>query len=301
MRESKMFDVKEVLLTQQTIDVDAQGMSSQFGVQTGTQTPKGVSMVGLNVELSNELTIHRFDYLPNAGDALGHHPWQLAVLIGSGHAHQADAIAFQQSIGYRLADVPFVSHSVQISVLLQQFITRLQVSHIGRGKFKVYDHPSQRDEELHLVAEEGLLFGRNPTKGGSIGKPVPTSLRSQVKVHHRNRQTVNATLPVLGYVQHSQHHSSDQIESTPKPSSASVEAALRRDVREQITMSIPLREEGQLRVPPFAFTNQTHSHQLLVRAARGRAWSREQMANLSVGIFHDAVHPQAKIVKVGYH
>jgi hypothetical protein len=43
---------------------------------------------------------------------------------------------------------------------------------------------------------------------------------------------------------------------------------------------------------------------ILVRTARCWSRAREQVANLSVGIFHDAVHPQREIVKANrlrYH
>ncbi len=38
-------------LAQKTIDIDAERMSGQFGVETGTQPPKRMGMIGLNVEL----------------------------------------------------------------------------------------------------------------------------------------------------------------------------------------------------------------------------------------------------------
>ena len=40
VRKSQCFDLKEIWLTQQAIDVNAQGMSGQLAVQTGTQPPK---------------------------------------------------------------------------------------------------------------------------------------------------------------------------------------------------------------------------------------------------------------------
>ena len=52
--------------SKQTIDVDTQRMSSQFGIQTGDQPQKGMSMVLLKVELLGQLSIHRLNDLPNA-------------------------------------------------------------------------------------------------------------------------------------------------------------------------------------------------------------------------------------------
>src|SRR6266540_5677697 len=300
-REGKFLDVKEVLLPQQTIDVDTQSMSSQLGVQTGTQPPEGVSMVGLQLELLDQLAVDRLDDLPHAVEALRHRLGQLLLLVGTGHGHQADAVALKKGIGHTLADVPLVCHSIQVGVFLQQFISALQVSNVGWYKFEVKNYPSQRNEELHLVPEDHLLLGRNSAKGGSIGSPLSRSVGHQVELHHRHRQTVYATLPILGHVQRPQHHLAHQIESVHQLPSASVEAALRWDVREQVTVATPLRKEAQLRIPPFALSDQRHRHQLTVRAARSRTWAREEVAHLSVGVFHDAVHPQAKVVKVGYH
>lgn len=63
VRESQGFDLQEVRLAQETIDINAQGMSGEFGVQTGTQAPKRMGMIGFNVELLSQLAIHGFDDL----------------------------------------------------------------------------------------------------------------------------------------------------------------------------------------------------------------------------------------------
>jgi hypothetical protein len=118
-----------------------------------------------------------------------------------------------------------------------------------------------------------------------------------MKLHHRHWQRVYTALTVSSYIEYMQHHLPDQIESVHQPSPASVEAALRRDVREQVAMPPPFRNQRQLGVPPLALPNQAHAHQFAVRAARWRTWTREEMADLPVGIFHEAVHPQTEIVK----
>jgi hypothetical protein len=275
-------------------------MSSQLGVQTGAQTPEGVSMVGLELELLGQLSIDRFDDLSHTADALCHRLRQLLVLVSSRHSHQTNTVAQKKSLCNALADIALVSHSIKVSVPVQKLIATLQISDVSRDEFKVQDHPSQRDEQLHLVAEEYLLFGGDAPKGGLMSSPLPGSLGSQVELHHRHRQSVYAALPLHSNIKHPQHYLSHQIESVPKPSSAPVEAALRRDVREQVSMALPLRKQRQLRVPAFALSHQTHRHQFLVRAVRSGAGTRKQVANLSVGVFHDAIHPQAQIVKARY-
>jgi len=296
-----MLDLKEVLLTQEPIDVDAQGMSSQFRVQTGAQAPEGVSMVGLHVELFGQLSIHRLDNLPNSIDAFSYSHRQLPVLIGSRYSHQAYRVALLKSFSHRLANVPLVSHSVQVGVFLQQLISSLQIGDVSWDKFKIEYYPSQGDEQLHFVTEKCLLLGRYAAKDSAIDGPISRSLRGQVELHNRYGQTVNTALPVSSHIEHSEHHLPHQVEAIHQSSSPSVEATLRGLVGEQCTIVAPFGQEGQFRIPPFALTNQAHSHQFLVRAARNRARAREQVADLSVGIFHDAIHPQAEIVKVGYH
>src|SRR5689334_13941022 len=96
-RKGEFLDLKEVGLAQQAIDIDAQGMSSKLGVQTGAQTPegvsmKGVSMSGFQLELLGELPIHRLDNLSYSVDTLGYRLGQLPVLVGTRHCHQADVI-----------------------------------------------------------------------------------------------------------------------------------------------------------------------------------------------------------------
>ncbi len=49
--ESQCFDLKEIWLTSQAIDIHAQGMCSQLADQTSTQTPEGMGIVLFNREL----------------------------------------------------------------------------------------------------------------------------------------------------------------------------------------------------------------------------------------------------------
>ena len=67
-RESERLDLKKVRLTKKTVEIDAQGMSSQFGVKTSAQPPKSVGMVGFDVELLSELTVDGFNDLTDGVD-----------------------------------------------------------------------------------------------------------------------------------------------------------------------------------------------------------------------------------------
>jgi hypothetical protein len=48
-RKGKRLDLQEVGITQRAIDIDAQRMCCQFGVQSGTQAPKDMDLIGLNM------------------------------------------------------------------------------------------------------------------------------------------------------------------------------------------------------------------------------------------------------------
>jgi hypothetical protein len=41
-RESQGLDLQELRLTQQSVDIDTQGMSSELGIQASAQNPKGL-------------------------------------------------------------------------------------------------------------------------------------------------------------------------------------------------------------------------------------------------------------------
>lgn len=56
-RKSQRLDLQEDRLTEQTVNVDAQGVRSEFGVEASAQGSKGMRMVDFNVELIGELCI----------------------------------------------------------------------------------------------------------------------------------------------------------------------------------------------------------------------------------------------------
>src|SRR6266487_4905653 len=105
-------------------------------------------MVGLQIQLVHQLPIDRLNNLPNSVDALSHPSRQLPLLVDTRHSHQTDVVAFKQRSGNRFADIPFVSHSIQVRVLFQQFIPTLQVGDVGRNQLKIQDYPTQRDKQL---------------------------------------------------------------------------------------------------------------------------------------------------------
>jgi hypothetical protein len=61
--ESQGFDLQALWLAQQSVDVNAQGMCGQFGVEPGTQAPEGMSVIDLDLEYFRKLAVDGFDHL----------------------------------------------------------------------------------------------------------------------------------------------------------------------------------------------------------------------------------------------
>ena len=83
-RKGKGLDLQEVRVAKQTIDIDAQGMSGELGVETGTETPEGMGMVSLDVKLFGQLSVDGLDDLAHAVEEAPHGLRQLPFLIASG-------------------------------------------------------------------------------------------------------------------------------------------------------------------------------------------------------------------------
>ena len=68
--ESQCFDLKEIRLAQQAVDVNAQSMCGQLTDQTSTQTPEGMGIVlfngaGILCRRGEEYTVYLFAVLPH--------------------------------------------------------------------------------------------------------------------------------------------------------------------------------------------------------------------------------------------
>ncbi len=62
-RKGQFLDFQIVTAAQQAIDVNAEGVSSQFRVKAGTEPSESVCVVGFDREFCFELTGDCFDYL----------------------------------------------------------------------------------------------------------------------------------------------------------------------------------------------------------------------------------------------
>ena len=113
-REGESLDLQEVRIAQQAIDVDAYRMRGQLGIQSGTQSPKGMRVIDLDVELLRQLVVDRLDDLTDGVDDPPEGPWQLSLLVAAWQRQQADAVVSPQLGCLFGADVGFVTDRGQV-------------------------------------------------------------------------------------------------------------------------------------------------------------------------------------------
>ena len=109
-RKGKSLDLQEVWTAQEAIDMDAQRVCCQFGVQSGTQAPEGVSVIGLNVELVGQLIVDRLNDLSHSVDRALDSARQLTFLVSAWQRLEADAVVPPQLGCPFGADVAFVAN-----------------------------------------------------------------------------------------------------------------------------------------------------------------------------------------------
>jgi hypothetical protein len=122
-----------------------------------------------------------------------------------------------------------------------------------------------------------------------------------MEANHFYRQGIQHALAVVGDVQTGQSYTSDQVESLSQVAPTSVEAALGGYARKQIEMEVsgPVAEQLGFLVPPFAFTNQSHTHQLAIRALRHRTGAFEAMRHLLPNVINYTVRVHSSFAHFG--
>jgi len=146
IRKSQCFDLKEIWLTQQAIDVNAQGMSGQLAVQTGTQPPKGMGVVLLNRELPGQLAVDRLDQLTDGIVEMLESRRNLLFLVCSRDGAQHDAVFLPQFCRYLCTDIAFVAQHLLVGMFTQQLKTGFQIGRVGWGQFEIQDQTAHGDQ-----------------------------------------------------------------------------------------------------------------------------------------------------------
>src|SRR5258708_20672687 len=215
-------------------------MSSQFGQQTGTQAPKGMGVIDLDVELFSQLTIDGLDNLADrvksAADGFG----GLVGLVAPGQGSELEEIVVEQLASHFSADVALVAKHGQVGILSQQFSTDGQVSSTSRGQLKIQNDPAQTDQHMQLETKDGELLAGDFAKISAMRGPVACRARHQMKLGDWYWQGVNGRLSIRTQIQRSQYRLPDDVESCHQRPTPTVKAALCRNMRKQIALLTPL-------------------------------------------------------------
>lgn len=93
---------------------------------------------------------------------------------------------------------------------------------------------------MQTVTKNSLFLGHGFPVAGLVGFPVAGRSRDQVKLHHRDGQTIQDALPFPAQIQTAQEHAADQIDGSHQVPPASIETALRGNMRKQMAIVSPV-------------------------------------------------------------
>src|SRR5512145_274771 len=104
-RKSQSLDLQKGRLADQAVEIDAQGMCCEFGVEPSAQAPEGMRMIDCNLELAGELCIHGFNHLANGVVETAQGVWQLLLLIAARNGCQLDPVLLPEVSGFFGTDI----------------------------------------------------------------------------------------------------------------------------------------------------------------------------------------------------
>lgn len=301
IRKSQGFDMKEIWLTQQAVDVNTQRMSGQLTVQAGTQSPKSMGVVLLNRELPGQLAVDRLDQLSDGIVQMLESRRNLLFLVYSRNGAQRDTIFLPQFRRDRCTNIALVAQHLLVGMFTQQLKSSFQIGSVSGGQFEVQDQTAHGDQQMQSIAKESLLFRDRFAVGGIKGFPIRARRGNQMKLQRRDRHTINQALIILAQIQTMHDHLSDQVDRLHQIPSSPIEPALRRNTRKQVPVFFPTAQQFRFHMPAATFSDQSHRNQLAIPAFRFRPGPFEERSNLFPGIIHHDKYPGAKILKVRYH
>ena len=258
-------------------------------------------MIDLQMELLDQLTIDGLDELPEVVVQMAVSGRDLDGLIRTRERQQANRPFGLQSRSKARADVPFIAQHREILMLGQQFRSDGNIRLIGRSQFEVPNDPVEGDKQMQFIAKERLLLGGAAAERCPVCSPFRTGRRNVIELDHGHRQAVNDTVRILGEIQDVQDRSTQHGESVLQLAATAVEAGAAGQMRKEIPMLLPARDEIGFAVPATAFADQRDRQQFGITT--GRLWSRagKQRDQWRIQVTHQDVHPRAKVGKVGYH
>ena len=118
-------------------------MSGELGVKAGAQSVESMRMVGLDLELSDQLAAYGFNDLAQRVKESADRPGELSCLVTSRQGVQTDAVVLPE-FGCDLGtDIGFVADDVAVAVLCQEFPSYRQVKDAGRRELEIGDETAR--------------------------------------------------------------------------------------------------------------------------------------------------------------
>ena len=133
VRGGEGLDLEDIVFSKEAVEVEAEGVSGQLGVQAGGEARKRVGVVDLNVELLLELVVDGLDDLASAIEHAADGWGQLPLLVAAGDGEEGDPALLPEGSGKHGTNGGLVSADGEVGVLAQQFLADGQVAGIGRG------------------------------------------------------------------------------------------------------------------------------------------------------------------------
>ena len=99
--KGQSLDFQIVRYAQETVDTNAEGMCSHFGVESSTQAPQSMGAGGFNRELCFELTVDCFDHVADGVVEAAGVFWDLFFLVFARLGEQADGVVLPEFLSRR--------------------------------------------------------------------------------------------------------------------------------------------------------------------------------------------------------
>lgn len=147
-------------------------------------------------------------------------------------------------------------------MLGEQFAADGQVGEVSGSQLEVADDPALGEEQMQIVAKDGLLLRAAIAEGGSRDLPLDARLRYVIELHDRDGQAIDDAVRVLGEIERLDHGLPHQIDDHRQVAATAVEARAFGLLWEEIAMLPPATEQDGFLIPPAALAHNCHRNQL---------------------------------------
>src|SRR5579859_4760375 len=130
-------------------------------------------------------------------------------------------------------------------MLGEQFAADGQVGKVRGSQLEVADDPALGEEQMQLVAKDGLLLRAAMAERGSSDLPLDARLRHVIELDDRDGQAIDDALRILGEIERLDDRLPQQIDDRREVAATAIEARAFGLVREQIAMLVPAAEQDR--------------------------------------------------------